>query len=232
MKRLGLIGGSSWISTVEYYRHINLMVNARLGGSEYALLTIDSLNFGDVTRNFSLHDSSGCEKLVVDAAMRLAASDATAILICANTLHLYAKAVETATGLPVIHVAKATARAVHEKGIHKVALLGTKKTMEMDIYFSILADLGIECITPSDGDRHMIDHSIFNELGKGIFTGEKKAEYLKVIEKLQDKGAEGVILGCTEIPLLLAPEEIPIPSFDTTKIHSTAAVDYMLRIKA
>ena len=216
---------------MEYYRNINLMVNERLGGSEYAQLSLDSLNFGDVTRNFASHDSSGNETLVVEAAKRLAASEAAAILICANTLHLYADAVEAQTGLPVIHVAKATAKAVHSRGIKKVALLGTRKTMELDIYFSILADLGIECLTPSDGDRHMIDHSIFNELGKGIFTGEKKKEYLKVIDKLREKGAEGVILGCTEIPLLLAPHEISIHSFDTTKIHSAAAVDYILRIR-
>ena len=228
MRRIGFIGGTSWLSTVEYYRLVNLMVNERLGGREYAQLSLDSINFGDLIRNNEANDHKANELILVEAAGRLAASGATAILICANTPHMFANAIEVATNLPVIHIAKATAAAIKEKGLSTVGLLGTRLTMENDVYHSILSGRGIECLTPNESEINRLNLTIFGELGRGEFTDELRAEYLAMIDGLKQRGAQGVIFGCTEIPLLLGEISTTVLTFDTVHIHASAAVDFML----
>jgi aspartate racemase len=228
MRRIGLIGGTSWVSTAEYYRTINQLVNQRLGGTEYARLTLDSLNFGDLLSNRDAGNAEANQEILVGAARRLAAADVEGIVICANTLHMYSGAIESATGLPIIHIAHATAEAVRQAHVQRVALIGTRITMESGSYAAILATRGIDCLIPCESDRAMIEESIFGELARDIFTAEMRDNYLAVIDRLTEEGAEAVILGCTEIPLLLEGSQTPIPSFDTTRIHASAAVDFML----
>ena len=184
MKLLGLIGGTSWPSTVEYYTLINQGINEKLGGLDFSECMIYSFNFAD----------------------RL----------------------QKETDLPIIHLATATAVEIEKQGLKKVALLGTRFTMEFDFFKTKLADHGIETLVPNAEDRAYIHASIFDELAQGIFKTETKAHYLSIIQRLIDGGAEGIILGCTEIPLLLKPEDIPVPSFDTVQLHAKAAVDFSL----
>lgn len=229
MRKLGLIGGTSWLSTVDYYRNINLLVNERLGGMEFPELLLYSVNFGDLKRNTEAGDQAANGLIFVAAARRLQSAGAHGILICANTPHLFAEDIEGATGLPLVHMGSATAAAVCEAGLTKVAVLGTRITMERDFIASKLRDLGIEPLIPLDvDDREWIQQSIFNELGRGEFTEALRERYLSIIGDLGARGAQGVVLACTEIPLLLSPEQIPMPSFDTTKIHSRAAVEFIL----
>lgn len=228
MRRVGFVGGTSWLSTVEYYRLVNLMVNERLGDKEYAQLSLDSINFGDLIRNNEANDQKANELILVGAAQRLAASGAAAILICANTPHMFANAIEVETGLPVIHIAKATAEVIKAQGLSKIGLLGTRLTLENDVYHSVLAAQGLECITPTESVIHRLNSTIFGELGRGEFTDELRAEYLAMIDGLRERGAQGVILGCTEIPLLLGEMATPVATFDTVRIHASAAVDFML----
>jgi aspartate racemase len=228
MKRIGLIGGTTWLSTAEYYRNINLMVNKRLGGEDFAELTLESVNFGELRRYQLADDWDAIGMKLVAAGSRLADGGAAGIALCANTMHRFAEKVAVATGLPVIHIAKANCAAIKASGLKRVGLLGTRTTMETDIYFSTLKEAGIECVIPNEEDKETIHNSIFTELAKDNFTDTVRAKYLTVINHLGAVGAEGVILGCTEIPLLLKPEQIPMPSFDTTAIHCAAIVDFML----
>ena len=161
-------------------------------------------------------------------AQNLEKGVAEAIVLCANTMHIVADKVQEKTNIPLIHIADATAKAILAQNLKKVALLGTKFTMENDFYKNRLADFGIETIIPNDEERDFIHWSIFEELGKDIFTENTKQKYLEIIDKLNERGAEGVILGCTEIPMLVKPEECPIPSFDTTILHAKAAVEFAL----
>ncbi|HEY3783370.1 MAG TPA: amino acid racemase [Fimbriimonadaceae bacterium] len=228
MKRIGLIGGTTWLSTAEYYRNINLMVHERLGGEEFASLTLESLNFGELRRNLVEHGERANTPVLVAAGKRLAASGVAGIALCANTMHLFAAEIGVATGLPIIHIADANCAAIKKSGIGRVGLLGTRITMEEDIYFSKLRTAGITCVVPNEADKETIHESIFSELAKDNFSDPVRAKYLGVIDRLGKEGAEGVILGCTEIPLLLKPEQVPMPSFDTTTIHCAAIVNFML----
>ena len=229
MRRLALIGGTSWLSTVDYYRNVNRLVNERLGGMEFPELLLYSVNFGDLKRNTDAGDQVANGRIFVDAAMRLKAAGAEGILLCANTPHLFAEEVEAATGLPVVHIGTATAEAVREAGITRAALLGTRLTMELEFIRSKLLAKGIEPLVPErEADREWVHQTIFNELGRGELTDHLRGRYLALIDDLAQRGAEGVVLACTEIPLLLSPEQIPMPSFDTTMIHSLAAVEFIL----
>lgn len=228
MKTLGLIGGISWVSTVDYYKYINEGINAKLGGSEFARLIIHSLNYGEVRRNNENDRWDLTLKMLVDAALNMKAGGAQVLVLCANTMHRLANEVEQQSGLPVIHIAKETAAVIAQQQLKKVALLGTKFTMEMDFFHSKLAERGIEAIIPGDDDRAFIHHTIFEELGSGILLPETKARYQRIIADLQQRGAQGVILGCTEIPLLIHPGDVDLPTFDTTKIHADAAVRFAL----
>jgi len=204
------------------------MVHERLGGDEYAALSLDSLNYGDLNRNRLAGNQSANADLLVSAANRLKASQAEAIVICANTPHMFVPDIERRVELPVIHIAEANKNAVVERGLHRVALIGTRFTTDLDFYDSRLRKAGIECITPGDTDKDMLDRTIFGELSRGEFTPAIRELYLQMIDRLVEDGAEGIILGCTEIPLLLEGCETPVPTFDTTRIHAAAAVDFML----
>jgi aspartate racemase len=228
VKELGLLGGTTWLSTAEYYANLNRMVNERLGGHEFARCVLVSLNFGEVVRNVAADDLAANKRLVLAAAGRLKDTKVDALLLCANTLHLFAEEIEQETGLPIVHIASATAEEVARRGLRKVAILGTKLTMEQEFYCKRFHAREIETLIPEAADRDLIQNSIFGELAQGIFSAEMKEVYKRIIGRLADAGAEGAVFACTEIPLLLKPGDIPLPSFDTTEIHCRAAVDYML----
>ena len=228
MKTLGLIGGTSWVSTIDYYRYINQLANEKLGGLNFAQILLYSISFNDVK---ALADRSDWEKLgemLTDIAQTLEIGGAKAIVLCANTTHIVAEKIESNIKIPLIHITDSTAKEILKRKLKKVALLGTKFTMDNDFYKDRLARYDIETIIPNDAERDFIHAYIFEELGKDIFTAETKQKYLEIIENLHARGAEGVIFGCTEIPMLLKPEECPIPSFDTTLIHAKSAVEFAL----
>lgn len=229
MQRLGLIGGFSWISTAEYYKFINQGVNETLGGLEFPPCVIYSFNYADIIRYNTTDNWEKTFQLVLKACNDLKPCGITGIVLCANTMHYIADRLEEATGLPVIHIAKATAMAIEKGGLKKVGLLGTTFTMELDFFTSKLIDKGIEAIIPNEEDRIFLHHTIYNELGKGIFTASTKERYLSIIEDLQHKGAEGIVLGCTELPLIIQQCDVTIPLFDTTLLHSKAAVAFALK---
>lgn len=232
MKILGLIGGTSWVSTVDYYRYINEGINERLGGIYYSRCILHSFSYGEVK---DLVDGGRKDELLrqfIAAGLNMKAGGAEGIVFCANTMHMFAGAMEEATGLPVIHIATATAQAINGRGLKTVGLLGTRPTMTMDFYKEKLADQGIDTIIPGEEDMTFIHDTIFDELGKGIFTPETKQRYLDIMDRLVAWGAEGIILGCTEIPMLLTQDDVNVPVFDTARIHSAAAVAFSLGLQS
>jgi aspartate racemase len=228
MKTLGLIGGISWVSTIDYYKLINEGINAKLGGLNFSQCIIYSFNYADIKKNNDANDWDSTLKMITEASLNLKNSGAQAIVLCANTMHLIADKLEQNVGLPVIHIASVTAAAIKSKNITRVGLLGTKFTMELDFFRSRLAEQAIKAIIPESDDRDFIHYTIFEELGRGIVNDTTKQRYLFIIEQLIEQGAEGIILGCTEIPLLIQPEDVRVPVFDTTRIHAAAAVDFAL----
>ncbi|MBP1222750.1 aspartate/glutamate racemase family protein [Flavobacterium sp. 1355] len=227
MKKLGLVGGISWVSTIDYYRFINEGINEKLGGLNFAECIIYSLNFDDFQRNNTNGDWDASFKLLLNACKSLENSGAEGIVLCANTAHAVSDRLEKEIKLPIIHVATATATAINRQGLKKVGLLGTKFTMEMDFYLNKLAENNVEAIVPYlQEERDFIQQTLKEELGRGIVKEQTKRAYLNIIEKLIENGAEGIILGCTEIPLLISQEDVSVPVFDTTKIHSEAAVNF------
>lgn len=228
MKLLGLIGGTSWVSTIDYYRLINQGVNEKLGGLNFAECIIHSFNYADIKKNNDANDWDATLKMMTTAGQNLKNSGAKAIVLCANTMHLIADQLEQNIQLPVIHIATATANAIEAGGFKKVGLLGTKFTMEQAFFRDKLTEKNIEVVIPGDKERDFIHYSIFEELGRGIMKPETKSFYIDVMHKLAGQGAEGIILGCTEIPLLISSEDVNIPLFDTTQIHSKAAVEFVL----
>ncbi|MBL7740504.1 MAG: aspartate/glutamate racemase family protein [Chitinophagaceae bacterium] len=229
MKTLGLIGGISWVSTADYYKLINEGINEKLGGLNFAQCIIYSFNYADIKRNNDANDWDATFLLLSKACLRLENSGAEAILLCANTMHLIADRIGEGINLPLIHIASATATVIRKQQCRKVGLLGTKFTMERDFFTSKLAAQGIDTIIPPPGDRQFIHDTIFEELGKGIINPQTRLRYLAVIGSLVREGAEGIILGCTEIPLLIRQEDVEVPVFDTTRIHAAAAVDFALQ---
>ncbi len=228
MKILGLIGGISWVSTIDYYRLINQGINEKLGDLNFAECIIHSFNYADIKRNNDAEDWDATLRMLTSAGQNLKNSGAKAIVLCANTMHMVADQLEKNLQLPVIHIATATANTIKTGGFKKVGLLGTKFTMERPFFREKLAERGIEVIIPGDDERDFIHYTIFEELGRGILKPETKNFYIDVMHKLAGRGAEGIILGCTEIPLLISPEDIDIPLFDTAQIHSNAAVEFAL----
>ncbi|MEO8238666.1 MAG: aspartate/glutamate racemase family protein [Flavobacterium sp.] len=227
MKKLGLVGGISWVSTIDYYRFINEGINEKLGGLNFAECIIYSLNFDDFQRSNTNNNWDATFELLLNACKSLEKSGAEAIVLCANTAHAVSDRLEKEIQLPIIHVATATANKINEQGLKKVGLLGTKFTMEMDFYFKKLAENNIEAIVPFlQEERDFIQQTLKEELGRGIIKDQTKRAYLSIIEKLIENGAEGIILGCTEIPMLISQEDVSVPVFDTTKIHSEAAVNF------
>lgn len=225
MKKIGLVGGISWVSTVDYYKFINEGVNAKLGGLNFAECIIYSLNFGDIQAQ-SWENSFG---LLLNACETLKRSGVDSIVLCANTAHLFADRLQEAIKLPIIHIGTETAKAINKSGCKKVGLLGTKFTMEMDFYRNKLEEFGLEVLIPEKQEtRDYIQYTVKEELGVGFIDPETKKKYISIIKELVDRGAEGIILGCTEIPMLIRQSDFTIPVFDTTKIHSEAIVDYIV----
>lgn len=228
MKKIGLIGGISWVSTIDYYKYINEQVNNKLGGLNFAECIIYSFNYADIKKNNDANDWDSTLKMVTEASLHLKAAGAKGIVLCANTMHLIADKLQESVQLPVIHIATATAYEITKHKIKKVGLLGTKFTMERDFFKSKLSQQNIETLIPNEEDCNFIHYTIFEELGRGLMLEESKAKYIAIIHKLIQQGAEGIILGCTEIPLFIQQSDVSVPVFDTTKIHSKAAVDFML----
>lgn len=228
MKKIGLIGGISWVSTADYYKFINEGINKELGGVNFAECMIYSFNYNDIKRNNENNDWEATFNMLSKACQNLKNCGAEAIVLCANTMHLIADRIQESVDLPLIHIATETAKVVQKKDIKKVGLLGTKFTMELDFFKDKLSALDIEAIIPEADDRDFIHDTIFNELGKGLILESTQSRYLAIIEKLINNGAEGIILGCTEIPLLIKQEMVTVPVFDTTLIHSNAAIEFAL----
>ena len=227
MKTIGLVGGTSWVSTLEYYRLINEGVNARLGGLAAARCIIYSFNFADIARlKAGDPEQRRVRPLVVDAARRLEAAGADGLVLCANTLHLFANSVSDAVAVPVIHIADVVAATVRAAGLATVGLLGTRATLELDFYTRRLAAAGITALIPESADRQFMDDAIMSEMVCGVFRPEVKQRFLDIIAALVTCGAEGVVLGCTEIPLLLDGAGASVPLFDTLAIHARSAVAF------
>ncbi len=229
MKTLGLIGGMSWESTSEYYRIINQVARAKLGPARSCRSIIYSFDFAEISDLQHSGDWETLTKKMVDIAVLLEKAGADLVLICTNTMHVMAGEVQEAIGVPLFHIADAVAMEIKEKGMDKVGLLGTRFTMEKEFYSKRLKEKhGIKTIIPSEKDRDIVHNVIYNELISGKFLEKSAEEFLKVIAKFKNNGAQGVILGCTEIPLLLKDVKTPLPLFDTTRIHAQKAVELSL----
>lgn len=228
MKKIGLIGGISWFSTIDYYRLMNQKINARLGGVSSAEIILYSVDFAIIKKWTEAGEWDRISEHMSSIAKKLEAAGADCLMLGANTMHKIAGEVQAAINIPLINIAEAVADRINAKGLTKVALLGTKYTMQLDFYKDKLAEKNIETIIPNEVDIEMINSCIYNEMGKGIFLPERKQQFLAVIDQLKALGAEGVILGCTEIPLLIKQEDTPLPVFDSTEIHVNAAVNFAL----
>lgn len=228
MKTIGFVGGLSWISSLDYYRLFNEITNQRLGGNEAAKIVMYSVNFGEIVTLTHKDDWDGVAAIISDAAQKVEAAGADCVLLGANTMHHIAERVQKKISIPLLHIADVTAKAIQQKGISKVALLGTRYTMQLDFYKNKLSGHGIETIIPDAAGIEFVNNSIYNELGKGQFLPETKHRFLQLIEELFAKGAGGVILGCTEIPMLIKQTDTRVPVFDTTLLHATAAVEFAL----
>lgn len=228
MKTIGLIGGISWLSTIDYYRLLNQKINAQLGGVHSAQILLSSVNFDEVKRLTLADDWNGLAGMMSREAKRLEQAGADFILIGANTMHNIADKVQASINIPLIHIAEEAGKEIVKLQLKKVALLGTKYTMQLDFYKNKLAEQGIETIIPNEADIEYINTAIYDEMGKGIFLPERKQGFIRIINQLKEQGAEGVILGCTEIPILIQQNDSPIPVFDTAAIHVNAAVEFAL----
>ncbi|MBP0495078.1 aspartate/glutamate racemase family protein [Pararoseomonas indoligenes] len=224
-KVIGLIGGMSWESSAEYYRIINQAVRARLGGLHSARCLMWSFDFGEIEalQHAGRWDDATTE--MIDAASRLERGGADFVVICTNTMHRMAEEVEAAIGVPLLHIADPTAERIRSAGLRRVGLIGTAFTMEQEFYKGRLADRhGLQVLVPSDEDRALVHRVIYEELVQGRVEAASRQAYREVIARLVERGAEAVILGCTEIMLLVQPEDSSVPLFDTTTIHAEAAV--------
>ncbi|MNQ33947.1 Aspartate racemase [compost metagenome] len=229
MRKIGLIGGISWVSTADYYKLINERINEKMGGLNFSECLIYSFNYSNIKKNNETNNWDSTFEMLLKACQFLKSGGAEAIVLCANTMHLIADRLEEAIDLPLIHIATATAVEIQKQEIKKVGLLGTKFTMELDFFTDKLKAKGIEGIIPdSQEDKDFIHTTIFEELGRGLVTEETKKRYLEIANELIKNGAEGIILGCTEIPLVIKPEDLSVPVFDTALIHSNAAVEFQL----
>ncbi len=228
MKTIGLIGGMSWESTVPYYQIINEEVKNRLGGLHSAKIVLYSVEFDEIEKCQSSGDWDKSAIILGNAAKGLEAAGADFILICTNTMHKVAPQIASAIHVPLIHIADATADELEKHHIRKIALLGTKYTMTQDFYKQKLINRSFDVIVPEDEDIEIINHIIFHELCVGEIKDHSRKEFQRVIDQLREKGAEGVILGCTEIGLLIHSSDSSLPIFDTTKIHAKRAVEIAL----
>ncbi len=229
MKTIGMLGGMSWESTVPYYRLINQRVQERLGGLHSARLLLYSVDFQEIEQLQHAGEWGRAGELLADAARRLRGAGADFLVICTNTMHKVAPAVEAATALPLLHIADPTARAIVSEGFRRVGLLGTRFTMEEDFYRARLQrEHGLDVVVPDAGDRLEVHRIIYDELCQGVVDEGSRGVYRGVIARLVARGAEAVVLGCTEISLLVGRGDSRVPLFDTTALHARAAADFAL----
>ena len=231
MKCIGLLGGMSWESSIEYERLINEDVRRRLGGVHSADLVIRSFDFAEIEALQAVGDWAGAATLLADAARSLVQCGAAVVVLCTNTMHKVAGPVADAIApVPLLHIADATGAAVRAAGVPRVGLLGTRYTMEQAFYRDhLVAHHGLDVLVPEEPDRTTVHDVIYEELVRGVVTAESKAAYLAVIDRLLARGGEGIIAGCTEIELLVGPEDVTVPYFPTTRLHALAAVEFALR---
>lgn len=230
MKIIGLIGGMSWESTAEYYRIINETVKGKLGGSHSAKIVMYSVDFEGVRKCHLEGNWDEATNLMIDAARKVERGGADFVLICTNTMHKMAEEVQANINIPLLHIVDATAKKIIPFGFKKFGLLGTTFTMEEDFYKGRLAEkYGLAVVIPGEADRQVIDNLIFNELCLGEIKDSSREQLKIIMKNLADNGAQGIILGCTELPLLVKQEDCPVPLFDTTAIHAEAAVEYALK---
>lgn len=230
MKTIGLLGGMSWESSVLYERLINEEVRRRLGGLHSADLLVRSYDFAEIEALQRSGEWELAGQLLAEDAQRLEWAGAELVLLCTNTMHKVAPAIESAIGIPFLHLADATADAVAAAGVDRVGLLGTRFTMEEPFYRDRLAAHGLVVDVPDTDDRALVDRVIFDELVRGEVRDDSRTAYLEVVDRLVETGAEGVIAGCTEIELLIGPDDVEVPFFPTTAIHAAAAVDAALAV--
>lgn len=228
MKTIGLIGGLSWESSREYYRIINEAAARRLGGVHSAQIVMYSFDFAEVERLQHQGQWDLLTERMVASAQNLRRAGADFLVICSNTMHRMAEAVEAGSGLPLLHIADPTADRLREVGIRTVGLLGTRFTMEQEFYRMRLEQRGLTVQIPDSEDRAIIHAVIYEELVRGIIRESSREQYQAIIQKLLANGSEGIILGCTEISLLIAPDSLSAPVFDTTELHALAALDWAL----
>lgn len=229
MKTIGLIGGMSWESSLEYYRLINQLVKAKLGGFHSAKSLMVSVDFAEIETFQAQGRWPEAAQALVEAAQSLENGGADFVVLCTNTMHKVAAEIQAQIHIPFLHIADATAEKIQAAGLKRVGLLGTRFTMEEDFYTSRLTQrYGLEVLVPNASQREIVHRVIYDELVKGLIRQESRAQYLEIIEQLVREGAEGVILGCTEIGLLVQDGDCQIPLFDTTRIHAEAAVAYAL----
>lgn len=228
MKTIGLIGGMSWESTVPYYRHINTRVKQRLGGLHSARLLLYSVDFQDIETLQQAGRWEDAADLLSEVARMLERAGADCVVLCTNTMHKVAPEIEAAVAVPLLHIADATATAIRKQGIRRVGLLGTRFTMEEDFYRARIEAHGIETLVPETADREMIHAVIYEELCLGVVENTSRQRYREAIDRLVERGAEGIILGCTEIAMLVSPSDATVPLFDTATLHAEAAADFAL----
>ncbi len=230
MKTIGLIGGMSWESSAVYYNLINKKVREKLGGFHSCKSILLTVDFAEIEKLQHADDWESLDKIMADAAIQLEAAGADIIVLCTNTMHLCTPAILKNISIPFLHIAEATGIEIVRKKLKKVALLGTKFTMEKDFYKKYISDnFNVEVIVPNDEERVEIHRIIYEELVQGEIKNESRESYKQIIGKLEMQGAEGVILGCTEIPLLISDSDVNIPIFDTTTIHAEKAVEWALK---
>ena len=228
MRRIGLLGGMSWESTALYYRLVNEEVRDRLGGFHSARLVMASVDFAEVEAMQVAGDWAAAGALLASEAQALESAGAECLVLCTNTMHRVADAIEAAVGIPLLHLADVTADAVRGAGLDRVALLGTRFTMEQPFYADRLRSHGLEVLVPDEADRRLVHDVIYDELVLGVVRAESRAAYVDGVRRLVDRGAGGVVLGCTEIELLIGARDVPVPLFATTRLHALAAVDFAL----
>lgn len=229
MKTIGLIGGMSWESSATYYQIINQTIKEELGGLHSAKSILYSVDFQEIEHYQANGDWDKSAEVLSNAAISLEKAGADFILICTNTMHKVAPQIQSKIQIPILHIADLTAEELLKKSIKKVALLGTKYTMEQTFYKNRLTEKGIEVIIPTDDDRAAVNQTIYEELCLGIISPSSKKKFLEIIMKLSTQGAEGIILGCTEIGLLVQQQDTKVPLFDTTLIHAKSAALYALK---
>jgi aspartate racemase len=230
MKTIGMIGGMSWESSLEYYRIVNETIKIRLGGFHSAKCILYSVDFEEVERLQHLGDWDELTRLMIDAARRLEGAGADFLIICTNTMHKMADEVQEVIRIPILHIVDVTAEAIRANEEMRVGLLGTKFTMEQDFYKGRLRDKhGLEVLIPGEEERQVVHDILYSELCLGDIKELSKGKFKNIIQNLVDRGAQGVILGCTEIPLIVSQDDYAIPVYDTTRLHAQAAVDFALQ---